>query len=107
MPNEVQIKGRTPEEIKAAEEKKKQEELNKKNKVQPKVKKWFDIKLECLTPTTITYRILADDEQDALKQMDKKTPTSIKPNIFKRKNLKATVYDGGSSLIRFIKSFVK
>lgn len=103
--NPVQVQGRSPEEIKAHEEKKRKEEAAKKKLPAKNEKRYFDIKLECNAPCLITYRILADDEQDALLQMDKKTPTSIKPIILRKKNIKATVYDAGSSLIRFVKAF--
>lgn len=108
MPHEVQVRGRTPEEIKAAEEKKKKEEQESKGKKKVAAKKevkYYDIKLECLVPCTVSYRILAEDENDALSQIDKKTPTAIKPNISKKRNIKATVYDAGSSIMRFMKSF--
>jgi hypothetical protein len=107
MPNKIQVQGREPAEI-AATEKKKKEEAEKNKKLPPtpaKVKKHFDVRLECLVPCIVQYRIYADDEQDALQQMDKKTPSSIKPNIFRKKNIKATIYDAGSSLIRHIKNF--
>ena len=98
MPSRIQIQGREPVEIAAAEKKKKPLPPTKE-------KKWFDIRLECMVPCTVQYRIFADDEQDALQQMDKKTPSSIKPNIFRKKNIKATIYDAGSSLIKYMKSF--
>lgn len=106
MPNEVQVKGRSPEEIKAAEEKKKKEEEEKKKKPQPKpAPKYYDIKLECMVPAIITYRVLAENEQEALTQIDKRTPTGVRPDISRKRNIKATVYDAGSSIIRFAKSF--
>jgi len=103
--NPVQVSGRSPEEIKAYEETKRKEEVEKKKLPIKKEKKHFDIRLEAMAPVILTYRILADDEQDALLQMDKKTPTSIKPIILRKKNIKATVYDAGSSLIKFVKAF--
>jgi hypothetical protein len=109
MPSRIQVQGREPAEIAAAEkaaaEKKKEEAKNKKPAPAVKEKKWFDIRLECMVPCIVQYRVFADDEQDALQQMDKKTPSSVKPNILRKKNVKATIYDAGSSLIRYIKNF--
>lgn len=106
MANPIQVQGRTPAEIKAAiEEKKKKEEKDKKKKVALPQKKFYDIKLDAMVPCTITYRILADDEHDALTQMSKKHPTAVKPNINLKRDIKATVYDAGSSIIRFAKTF--
>jgi|ERR1700722_11149863 len=106
MPNQIQVKGRSPEEIMAAEKKKADEEKEAgKKKPIKQEPKHFDIKLECMVPCTVTYRILAMDEHDALIQMDKRPPTGVKPNLSKKKNIKATIYDSGSSIIRFMKSF--
>jgi hypothetical protein len=108
MPHEVQVRGRTPEEIRAAEEKKKKEdaEAKDKKKAAPKKEpKYYDIKLECMVPCLVSYRVLAEDENDAIAQIEKRAPTGIKPNISKKRNIKATVYDAGSSIIRFAKSF--
>lgn len=77
--------------------------MNKKDT--PKQKQYFEIKLEALVPTILIYRIYADDEQDAIAQMNKKSPMSVRPNIIQKRDIKATVYDAGSSMIKFIKSF--
>lgn len=103
--NPVQIQGRSPEEIKAAETKKRKEASDKKAPPPVKQKKYYDIKLEATVPCLITYRILADDEQDALNQMKTKAPDSVRPNVSKKKDIKATVHDAGSSILRFTKTF--
>ncbi len=68
-------------------------------------KKYFDIKIECNMPATITYRIFAEDAEEALDMIKNQAPTNVKYNIFKRTNIKATIYDAGTSLIRFVKRF--
>jgi hypothetical protein len=75
------------------------------NKEQPKQKKYYDVKVEALTTTHITYRVLADDENDALEQIKKKAPTSVRPIISLRNIIKASVYESGSSIIRLIKNY--
>jgi hypothetical protein len=72
-----------------------------------KQKTYFDVKVEALCPCIITYRIYAEDEHDALDQIDKKAPTSIRPNIYKKRNIKAVVYNSGSSLIKLIRNYIK
>ena len=69
------------------------------------IKKPFDIKLECLVPCTLTYRIFAEDENAALLNIDKQAPRDMKPNIRRKKNIKATVYDSGSSILRLTKAY--
>ena len=103
--NPVQVQGRSIEEIKTAKEKKRKEEEEKKKKPVIKQKQYYDIKLEAMVPCTITYRILADDEHDALNQMNKKSPTGVKPNVIRKQDIKATVYNAGSNIIRLAKAF--
>lgn len=101
--HQVQIQGRSPEEIKAAEKKKREEE-EKKSKPLPQ-KKYYDIRLEALVPCTLTYRVFAYDEHSALEEIARKTPANVKPNVSLKRDIKATVYDAGTSIIRFAKSF--
>lgn len=75
------------------------------DKNKPKEKQFFDIKLEALVPTTLTYRVFAEDEEEALKQIEKKAPTGVKPNILQKKSIKATVYAAGSLMIKKIKNY--
>jgi len=70
-----------------------------------KQKSYYDVKVECLIPTLLTYRIYADDENDALEQIAKKPPTQMKPNLLLKKIIKATVYIAGSSMVKLTKSF--
>lgn len=103
--HEVQVKGRSPEEIKASEEKKRKEEEEKKKKPVIKQKKHYDVFLEAMVPCTIKYRVLADDEHDAIIQMKNRAPESVKPQVVKKRDIKAIVYDSGSSIIRLAKVF--
>lgn len=82
------------------EQTKKQKEQQK-----PKQKSYFDVKVEALVPTTLTYRIYAEDEQDALAQIAKKPPNGMKPNLLAKKLLKATVYVAGTTMIKLAKHF--
>lgn len=77
------------------------------NKIEtkPKQKKLYDIKLECNMPCTLTYRILADDENDAILQIRKHSPNNIKHNINLKRDIKATVYEAGYLMIKLIKNF--
>jgi hypothetical protein len=97
----VQFKGREPAEIKIAQEKKKEEK-----KAPPvKVKKYYDIKLDAMVPCTITYRVFAFDEHEALTLLPRAIPNNVKHNLHQKRNIKAIINDAGSSLIRLIKNF--
>jgi len=71
----------------------------------PIEKKFYDIKLEVLCPCVITYRIFAEDENVALLNIDKQTPKNVKPDIRRKRNIKATVYDSGTNNVKITKAF--
>ncbi len=82
-------------------EKKKEEKPNK-----PKPKYYYDVKVECLLPGTLTYRVLAEDPQEAMSKIKGMTPASVKHKLIGRKEIKAIVYDAGSSMIRWIQKLL-
>jgi hypothetical protein len=67
-------------------------------------KKYFDIKVECMLPATLTYRVLADDAEQAVTMIKNLNPNSIKHRLIGRKEIKLTVFDSGSSIIRYMKN---
>lgn len=71
-------------------------------------KKPYDIKLDVLIPTTITYRINATSEQEAIRELEKQSAPvkiALKYNTHKQIKLKATVYSAGTSMIKFSKVY--
>lgn len=70
------------------------------------VKKYFDVKVEVMLPATLTYRVLAEDAQQAATMIKGMNPTAVKHKLIGRKEIKLTVYDSGSSMIRFIKNLL-
>lgn len=77
-----------------------------KGKDKPKPKYYYDVKVECLLPATITYRVLAEDPQEAMSKIKGLSPTSVKHRLIGRKELKMMIYDAGSSMIRLIKNLM-
>jgi hypothetical protein len=68
------------------------------------VKKYFDVKVECMLPATLIYRILAENPEEAATLAKRVQPTSVQHKLSGRKELKLTVYDAGSNMIRLIKN---
>lgn len=92
-----------------AEAKKKKEERLKKEaaaKLLIKPKFYFDVKVECMLPATLTYRVLAEDAQQAAELIKGTQPNSVQHKLIGRKELKLTVYDAGSTMIRWMKRLV-
>lgn len=71
----------------------------------PPPKKYYDVKLEVTLPATITYRVLAESPEAAVELINNQPPMHVKHVLNKKRNLKAVVYDGGSTLIRFTKKY--
>lgn len=69
--------------------------------------KYYDVKLEVKLPATITYRILAESPEKAFELSKRATPTGVKYNIAHKLDIKAIVYDSGTTMIRFIKNFIR
>jgi hypothetical protein len=73
------------------------------NNQEKKDKKYFDVKVECLLPATLTYRVLAEDEVQAVALIKNINPNTIKHRLVGRKEIKISVYDAGSNLLRFVR----
>ncbi len=66
-------------------------------------KRYYDVKVECMLPATLTYRILAEDPQQASELIKGKSPNSVQHKLSGRKELSLKVYDAGSSMMRFMR----
>jgi len=79
--------------------------MKKKEKIPEKF--YFDIKLECMVPTTITYRVFAESPEKALELINYQNPTGVKHKIAAKKDLKMIVYDAGTLMIKLVKNVFK
>ena len=71
-----------------------------------KAKLYYDVKVECMLPATLTYRVLAEDAQQAAELIRGLSPTSVKHRLIGRKEIKLSVYDAGSSMLRWMKNLL-
>jgi len=69
-----------------------------------KQKKYFDVKVEVLLPATLIYRVYAEDAQQAANMIKTMVPNQVRHRLNGRKELKLTVYDYGSIVIRYIQN---
>lgn len=70
-----------------------------------KQKFYFDVKVECMLPATLTYRVLADDAEQAANMIKNLSPNGVKYKVPGKKDIKLTVYQSGTNIIKFLKSF--
>ncbi len=69
--------------------------------------KQYSIQIDYLVPTTITYKITAENEQEALKQIDKAplSNNNVKHNLQRKIKLKAKVFQAGTSMVKLTKIY--
>lgn len=72
----------------------------------PTPKKYWDIKLEVMLPATISYRVFAETPEKAIEMLVNATPNGVKHFLTKKKNIKAVVYDAGTTLIKLTKKYL-
>lgn len=101
MPKELEI--RNQEEADKTAEKK---AIHKAAQPKPKKLQYYDVKVECMLPATLTYRILAEDATQAAELIKGKSPNSIRHKLIGRKELHLKVFDAGSSMMRFMKKII-
>lgn len=88
----------------AAKFKVKPEEVNELIKGLPKAKFYYDVRVECMLPATLHYKVLAETPEHASELIRGQMPHSIKPKLVGRREMKLIVYDSGSTLIKLIKN---
>lgn len=71
------------------------------------VKRSFDVRVEFLIPATITYRVQAFDEKEALKEAEKPSArvSHKREQMNRRIKLKATVLLPSSSTVKLQKTY--
>lgn len=84
----------------------KKEAEAKKKALEPKPKFYYDVKVECMLPATLTYRVLAEDAQQAFDMIKGLQPNSVKHRLIGRKELKVMVYDAGSTMIKWMRNLL-
>lgn len=72
----------------------------------PKPKHYYDVKVECMLPATLVYRVLAEDAHQAAYLIRGKSPNSVQHRLSGRKELTLKVYDASSSMMRFMKKLL-
>lgn len=74
------------------------------SKENPKPKQYYTVKIEATAPVFLTYKILAEDEEQALEMIKSSTPVDVKTDHSRVKKHKATVYLSGTTLVKLTKN---
>lgn len=78
-----------------------------KNNTKIKQKFYFDVRVECMIPATLTYKVLAENPEQAAAMIKGMTPHAVKHRLIGRKESKLMVYDAGSTIIKLIRNLFK
>lgn len=89
--------------LKVLAENKHKEELKKKAALPPP-RYYYDVRVECMLPATLIYRVHAETPEKASEMIRSLTPNSVKHKLIGRKEIKLSVSDAGSNMIRFVKN---
>jgi len=68
-----------------------------------KEKHYYDVKVECMIPATLTFRVLAEDPQQAAELIKGASPRSVQHRLVGRKDLKLSVYEAGTTMLKWMK----
>lgn len=71
-----------------------------------KPKFYYDVKVECMLPATIVFRILAETPEEAAGLINGAAPISVNHRLLGRKDHKLSVYDAGSTMLRWMKNLL-
>ena len=72
----------------------------------PKAKLYYDVRIETMLPATLTYRVLAEDAQQASELIKGMSPIGVKHKLIGKKDIKLTVYKAGSSFLEWSKNLL-
>jgi hypothetical protein len=84
---------------------KKKKEAEAKAKLPPP-KFYYDIKVECMLPATLTYRVFAETPIQAADLIKGTSPIAVKHRLIGRKDIKLSVYNAGSSMLMWAKNLL-
>jgi hypothetical protein len=81
--------------------------MNQVKQTQPIAKHYYDVKVECMLPATVIYRVLAETPEQAAELYKYQQPVGVKHRLIGKKEIKLSVYEAGSSMIKFIRNLFK
>lgn len=65
----------------------------------------FEIKVQANIPCELTYRVRAENTDNALKMIEKQAPTNFRPMMMRKRLTSAKVYTAGSIMLRATKTY--
>lgn len=63
---------------------------------------YYTVKIESMLPCVLTYKVLANSPEEAIQKARKLPPHDIKHRLPGKKDIKATVYEFGQSIVKLV-----
>lgn len=82
------------------------EKLKKEAAKQPLPKFYYDVRVDCMLPATLTYKVLAETPEQAAELIKNMQPVVVKHKLSGRKELLLKVYLSGTSMLKFMKKML-
>jgi hypothetical protein len=83
---------------------KKAQKLPQSPPIKPKL--YYDVKVESMIPATLTFRVLAEDAEQAAGLIRGMNPINVRHRLIGRRDSKLSVYDAGSTMLRWMKNLL-
>lgn len=80
--------------------------MNKERPTSPPIKKYYKVLVETTLPATVCFRVLAESPEKAIELIKNQNPIEVKHKLIGRKDRKITVYDWGTTIIRFFRNLI-
>jgi hypothetical protein len=69
--------------------------------------KYYDVKVECLVPATLIYKVYSESPEKACEMISSHAPQTVKYKLSGKQQLKITVYEAGCCMIKFMKNIFR
>lgn len=80
--------------------------IQDKKAAQP-IKRYYDVKIEAMIPTTLIYRVLAESPEQAGELYKHQQPIGVKQRLIGKKELKISVYEAGTTMLKFFRNLFR
>lgn len=70
-------------------------------------KRFYDVRVETMLPAVLTYRVLAENAEQAASLIANQSPIGVKHKLIGKRDIVLKVYESGSLMIKFMKKLFR
>lgn len=72
----------------------------------PPILYYYEVRVDCMLPATLTYKVLAETPEQAAEMIKNMQPIGVNHKLHGRKELLLKVYLSGTSMLKFMKKML-